>query len=148
VIKRVDLTNIKNNIMDSDYKGALLTSKEHVAWLNKKSSPEIFYHFTEEVVSVFNLCIYMHRQTCLARSVNENIIKLTNSGLMESWMKAYVDTSYLKLRKDEQPKELSIEKLVGAYKLLIYGLAISLSVFIVELICVRIQCLHRVMRYL
>ncbi|KAG5675518.1 hypothetical protein PVAND_005414 [Polypedilum vanderplanki] len=145
IIERGDFPKIKDKLMDSNYKAGVLGSEEHVAWLNQKETPEKFYHYTEEVVSVFNLCIYMHRQTCLAHNVNENIIKLTNSGLMESWKKKFVDRSYLKLRINEEPKQLDNEKLAGAYKLLIYGLIISFIVFIVELISFRFKCLHRVM---
>jgi hypothetical protein len=75
-------------------------------------------------------------------------MKLTSSGLMESWAKAFVDKSHLKLQKDEEPKSLDFEKLAGTYKLLFYGLVLSSIVFFLEIIASKIKILDRLMKNL
>lgn len=146
--KREQLGGIQEKLSHSEFKGALLSSEDHIAFINEKVSPNLFYHYTEEIVSVFNLCFYMHKQSCLTHEVNGNIMKLTSSGLIQSWAKIFADRSYLIPKLDISPKQLDNSKLNGAYMLLIYGFGFSLFVFIIEILCYRIKCLHRVMKNL
>jgi hypothetical protein len=102
-IQRVQLFEYQQLLLDPTFKGALLSSEDHIAYLNQKNFPETFFHSANEVFSSFNLCIYMHRQSCLNQKINENILSLQSNGLMQIWAGQFVDYSYLKERTVSEP---------------------------------------------
>lgn len=144
-IERFQLPEVRNELLDSEFKGALLSSEEHLAYLNAQVSPHKFYHKAEEIVFVFNLCLYLHRQSCLTEEINQNIIKFQSNGLMEAWSKEFVDRSFLKERIFTQPKILKIEQLYGAYELLAFGLLLSVVAFLIELLSRHVPVMHKFM---
>ena len=139
---------MQKTLLDPDFKGALLSSNDHIAYLNRKSFPKYFFHSAQEIVSSFNLCIYMHRQSCLAQKINENILSLQSNGLMVTWSKKFVDYSYLKEKTTNEPKVLVFHQLLGAFELLTLGFAISLLSFIVEIISIKASFLRRLVKKL
>lgn len=143
VIHRKDLLETQQLLLDASSNGALLSSEEHVAFLNAKNFPKNFSHYAGEVFFVFNLCIYLHQQSCLEEQINQNIIMFRSNGLLDSWVKEVVDKSYLKERKTKEPKVLVNEQLFGAYELLAIGLVLGASAFIVELCSTQFPNLKR-----
>jgi hypothetical protein len=135
-------------LLDDAFKGALLSSEEHVAYNNERVFPKAFYHTAEEIIFSFNLCIYMHLQSCLAEEINENILKLQSSGLMETWASNFVDKTYLKEKIISGPKAMVIEQLSGAYELLTIGLVLSFTAFVVEIISAKFSFLRTFMKKL
>lgn len=133
-------------LLNHNFKGALLSSQDHIAFLNQGAFPKAFFHSAEEIVSSFNLCIYLHRQSCLAQRINENILALQSNGLMMTWAKKFVDYSYLKEKTVSEPKVLVFEQLRGAYELLAIGLALSFFVFLLEVLSIRVRCLRKLLR--
>lgn len=121
----------------------MLSSEDHLAFLNHQVFPEEYYHYAEEVVSVFNLCIYLHRQSCLTRDVDNYILKFRSVGLLDNWVKKFVDRSYLKERTSTGPKVLVNEQLVGAYELLGFGMASGAIIFMVEVISTYFHSLRK-----
>ena len=135
VVNRSELSPLQRKLADPTFsKGALLSSEEHVAWLNSILTPYSFLNYAREVVSGFNLCVYTHIQSCLTQEINKNLINIFNSGLLNSWTKKFVDRSFLMRITDLRPHKLSFDKLSGAYDVLIIGLSISFLVFICEII--------------
>ena len=126
-------------VLDPDFKGAILSSEDHIAYMNEKASPKSFFHSSQEIVSSFNLCIYMHRKSCLVQKINENILSLQSNGLMVTWSKNFVDYSYLKEKTFNEPKVLVIDQLFGAFELLALGIAISFLSFVVEVISIKLS---------
>lgn len=90
----------------------------------------------------------MHRQSCLAEVINKIVLVLRSNGIMDSWAKQFVDRSYLKERVISEPKVLVLRQLFGAYELLITGLIMSFTAFMLELISFRIFFLKMFVRKL
>ncbi|KAL7040767.1 hypothetical protein ACKWTF_000511 [Chironomus riparius] len=135
VINRSELSPLQRKLAHPDFsKGALLSSEEHVAWLNSILTPYSFLNYAKEVVSGFNLCIYTHIQSCLTQQINRNLMNVFNSGLINSWAKLFVDRSFLIRKIDQYPRKLDLEKMSGAFKVLIIGLSMSILLFIFEII--------------
>lgn len=130
-------------LLDPEFKGALLSSEEHIAYLNMKS--EDFHHHSKEIVYTFNLAIYMHRQSCLTQQINEQILSLTSNGLLQAWAQGFVDNSYLVENKEKGQKRLTNNQLLGAYELLALGLAISFCAFLLEFCSQYIRCFRRLL---
>lgn len=133
-IERKSLKELQQYLLDPDFKGALLSSEEHIAYLNQDVFPKAFYHSAQEILFSFNLCIYMHRQSCLVEEINQIILALRSNGILKASAKQFVDRSYLKERVFSEPKVLVLQQLLGAYELLIIGLALSFSAFLLEII--------------
>lgn len=144
-IQRDELVTVRDKLLDSEFKGALLSSEEHTAYLNALVFPNQHFRYAPEIVSVFNLCIYLHRQSCIAQEINLNILNFKSNGLLQAWEKEFVDRSYLVERKIVEPKVLKIEQLLGAYELLAIGLSLSFSVFLIELCSSKLSCMRRIM---
>jgi hypothetical protein len=123
----------------------LLSSEEHTAYLNEEVFPELYYHFADEVISVFNLCIYLHRQSCLTEEINQHILNFKSNGLMQAWVAKFVDRKYLKENVVSEPKPMVNLQLLGAYEMLVAGLIFSISVFLFELLSFRKAKLRRIM---
>lgn len=134
IINRSELAPLQRKLADPNFlRGALLSSEEHVAWLNSILTPYSFLNYAQEVVSAFNLCIYTHMQSCLTQEINKNLRSIFDSGLLNSWTNRFVDRSYLIRKTDASPKKLDIEKMLGAFEVLIIGLFLSSLLFFCEM---------------
>lgn len=123
---------MRENILNADFKGALLSSEEHVAFSNKAGFPDKFFHHTEEVFFVFNLVIFMHRLSCLTEEINRYILNFGSNGLLNKWMEEFVDNSYLKEKIVILPKRLEFNQLLGSFEVLGIGLTLSAITFVLE----------------
>lgn len=137
-IHRSELATTRDKLHNADFKGVLLSSEEHTAYQNREVFPQKFFHHVPEIVSVFNLCIYLHRQSCLTQQINENILNFLSNGLMGQWVSGFVDRKYLTEWKTSEPKVLQNYQLAGAYQLLAFGLLLSSFVFIIEKCSTRV----------
>lgn len=123
---------MREKLVDADFKGGLLSSEEHVAFSNKAGAPNKFFHHTDEVFFVFNLVIFLHRQSCLTEEINRYILIFGSNGLLEKWMSEFVDMSYLRKRVVDTPKKLEFDQLLGSFELLGIGLSLSAIAFVLE----------------
>lgn len=123
---------MREKLVDADFKGGLLSSEEHVAFSNKAGAPNKFFHHTDEVFFVFNLVVFLHRQSCLTEEINRYILIFGSNGLLEKWMSEFVDMSYLKKRVVDTPKKLEFDQLLGSFELLGIGLSLSVIAFVLE----------------
>lgn len=144
-IERYQLEKLNGDLLDSEFKGGLLSSEEHTAYLNAEVFPDKYFHCADEVVSTFNLCIYMHRQSCLSEEINQYILSFKSTGLLDAWVKKFVDRKYLKERVTSEPKVLVNEQLLGTYEVLVFGLLLASLVFLLEVCSVHVYALRRLL---
>lgn len=122
-------------LLGSDFKGAFVSSEDHVAYWNKLGFPNEFYTICNTKIKVINLCIYMRKNSCLTAEINRQILGFNANGLMRIWALQYIDRAYLKERvKDPEPQQLQINQLLGGFQLYAGGIAIGFVVFILEII--------------
>lgn len=126
----------------------MLSSEEHVAYLNVQASPHRFYKTSPDVVFSFNLVIYMQKQSCLEQEFNDQILALTGGGFLDSWALRFINRDHMKELNDHQPTKLNMSQLSGGYELLISGLLIATVVFLMELLSYRIKLLRYFMNHL
>lgn len=134
IIERKEIAGVRRNTLDAEFKGALLSSEEHIAFANKAEFPVNFYHHTDEVFFVLNLVIFLHRQSCLTEEINRYILNFGSSGLLDKWMREFVDESYLTQKIVSSPKKLEFEQLLGCFELLAIGFIISGTAFVLEVL--------------
>jgi hypothetical protein len=122
---------------------ALLSTEDLVAYWNQKEFPEHFFNHLPQVISSVNLCLYMHKTSCLTNEINKHIMNFDSNGLMNVWKRFNRDRSYLKKKKIvEGPQKLTMENLEGAFTFLLIGQVGALLFFIVELIWKQIMNVH------
>lgn len=136
---RTDFSLMFNEVVKPEFKGALLSSVDHIAYRNIQASPHKFFRYAPEIIMTYNIVIYMHKQTCLATQFNSMIMNLMNGGLVHNWATKFIDLKYLKRNPTSKAKSLNFQQLSGAFQLFAAGLLLSLFVFLYEKYSTRAQ---------
>lgn len=136
----VDFYAMFNKLLDPEFKGALMSTKDHIAYRNIISAPDKFFRIAPEIISTYSIVIYMHKQTCLARQIDHKIIDLVTGGFIDLWASTFTDKKYLKRKSKSRANALTFEQLSGAFQLLITGLIICVIIFLCELMIMRVKC--------
>ncbi|CRK97644.1 CLUMA_CG011029, isoform A [Clunio marinus] len=132
-IPRTMLSEIHVHLLQPEFKGALLSSEEHLSYLNMKSFPEKYYHHSKQIFYVFNLCIYLHRQSCFTEEINQHLLKFASNGLIDVWASQFIDKKCLTEKVSTLPTQLTNEKLLATYEILFVGFLMSFIIFIAEM---------------
>lgn len=122
-----------DEVIHPDFKGALLTSIDHLAYRNTLAFPNRFYRHAPEFIMTNNIVIFMHKQSCLAPEMDKTIIYLVSGGLVQTWAASFIDPNFIKRKTSSKAVALNMDQLYGAFQLLAAGLAISLFTFILEI---------------
>lgn len=125
-------------VLDPEFKGAVLTSKDHLAYRNIIAFPRFFRH-APETIFTNNIVVYMRKQACLSHQINQIIINSLNGGLIQTWASHYIDKNFLNHKRSPKAVALKMQQLLGAFQLLILGLFISLAFFVGEKISPQIK---------
>jgi hypothetical protein len=138
-----------DRVIDPDFKGAVLSTKDHLAYRNILIAPKRFYHHAEEVIMTRNIVIYMTKQSSLAYEIDETILYLMNGGFINIWISMIINDDFLKNKMSVKIFPLTVNHLIGAFQILISGLIVSVLLFMVELLSRASQKLiSRVFAYL
>lgn len=128
-----------NEVVDSEFKGGLLTSIDHIAYRNIQASPHKFFSHAPEVIMTYNIVIYMHKQTCLIDEMNSKIKMLQSAGLVKNWASKLIDPMYLRRLSTSKTHSLGFRELSGPFIIHIVGLLMSLFIFVYEKVLKPIQ---------
>ena len=129
-----EFTQKFNEVIYSDFKGVLLTSKDHLAYRNIQAYPDKFFNHAPETIFSTNIVIYMPKQSCLAQEVDKSIIYLVTGGFIRKWASMFIDQNYLKYQDETKANGLKMKQLFGAFQLLCLGLIISFLSLILEVL--------------
>lgn len=135
----LNFTKMFGKIDDPTFKGALLTSEDHLAYRNILAFPNQYYRHAKETIMTNNIVIYMHKQSCLSRQIDQMVVNLVNGGLTQTWAGRFIDPNFLKRKISNKAVALNIDQLYGAFQLLAAGLALSCVIFLVENFSVGFQ---------
>jgi hypothetical protein len=118
---------------DPNFESAFLSSESHLAYRNKMAFPDYMDYAPESVFTV-NLVIYMQRDSCLKRSIDNILINLVCSGLINKWASYWIDSKYMKEPQQKSLQTLSLDQLMGALELLGIGLSAGFVAFCFEIL--------------
>jgi hypothetical protein len=138
-VQPLEFGKMFGEVVNPEFKGALLTSEDHLAYRNIQASPNVFFRHATESIMTYNIAIYMHKQSCLSYQFNQMIVNLVSAGLVQNWASKYIDKSFLKRKSVSKAVGLNMPQLLGAFQLLVTGLVISFFVFILETFSVRLK---------
>lgn len=130
-------------LQQHDAKLTILASEDHVAYWNKDDYPNVFFNMCKEKLTAINLCLFLHKTSCLTAEMSKYILDFSANGFIKLFQNLYIDKSYLNEKfLDSGPKALTMEHLRGALYFLFGGLVISLSCFIAEIFYYRIKAVE------
>lgn len=126
-----------DNVLDSEFKGAFMSSKDHIAYKNLVKGK--YYRHASEVIATYNIVIYMHKQSCLAKEIDQKVINLANGGIIRQWASKFTDAMYFSQKTKSKTVALNLKQLSGAFQLLLAGLVVSVITFSLEIITIKIK---------
>lgn len=129
-----NFVKLYSEILSPDFRGALLSSSEHLAYRNVKNYPERYYNHAPEVVFKSNLVIYFVKDTCFKKQVDMLIVRLLNGGFLSQWASNFIDNHFLTQRKAKQAVALNMKQLEGCFQVFSVGLTLSCVVFVLEML--------------
>lgn len=142
-INMSEFNTMIDQIIDPEFKGAMLTSEDHLAYRNIKAFPDRYYRHASEVIFTNNLVIFMTKNSCLANEVDQIINMLVSGGFIKIWASHYIDANFLKRRSSSKAVSLKMTQVLGSFELLIFGFAASFVIFAFEIVFNRFKRLKK-----
>ena len=141
-----EANNYRFKLLDSNFKGTLLTSEDHTAYWNQLNHSKDFFHILESRLTTFNLVILFPKRTCLTPEVNSIILSFYANGFMHEMGSFFIDKKYL-IEPVVVPEtdELDINELAGGFQLFACGVFICIGVFLLELLSKRSVIAKRIL---
>lgn len=87
-----------------------------------------------EDVMVFKICIYLAKHSYLVDQLDEVLVWIQGSGLIERWKHLQLDVDYFRRSLVEEDELLNLPELQVAFAIVILGLALATLVFMGELL--------------
>lgn len=112
------------------YGGSLL----RILYLNQEKPKDKRFKICKDVVATIPIVIFTKQDFYLMDELNEKIVFLRASGLIEYWQFQDIDKDFLNFKESCEPKVLTLTILEGCFHILLIGWFGSLIAFIFELI--------------
>lgn len=140
-----DANSFRFKLLDSNFKGTLLTSEDHTAYWNQLNHSKDFFHILDSRLTTFNLCILFPKQTCLTPEVNDKILAFYANGFMHQMSSNFINKKYLKEPVAvPETNQLDMNELSGGFQLFACGICISICIFLLELLSKRFVNARRI----
>ena len=130
---------------DPHFPGAMTSSMDLVLYNNAKTWGTHLLQFCKEILYSHQFVIYFQKNSYLVTAINEVIESLQTNGLISHWRSQTMNIKYLKgPPKTKEPKKLEMEQMAGGIYLFCGGLIASFTVFLIELISIRINYVRNI----
>ena len=127
-----DFNRLTFETLNSDFKGALLSTEDHLAWRNIEASPDHYFRHAPEIIFTNNIVVYLAKHSCLTKQFNRVINNLLNGGLFKYWASKFIDKAFLKHKTVTNAVPLTMNQLNGCFEILVFGLLVSILAFSAE----------------
>ncbi|XP_062539200.1 uncharacterized protein LOC134207510 [Armigeres subalbatus] len=117
---------------------AILLSVDRVAHYNKFNPANQFIKIIRDTMFRYHMTIFYPKNSLLKFAFDMEVLKLSQSGLLELWASRYGDYNFHRMMEQtEFIKPLAIEHLIGAFEIHVVLLAVSVIVFLLEAIATK-----------
>lgn len=152
-------------LLDTNFKGAYLTTEASVAYYNMKhiTNNKIVVRPTlDRVLLMVNkgtfkgilisqkwfqpMCIYFRKHSCLTDAFDEQINIYTDSGLMDNWVSQFSQKKYVRFTSTENQRshqKLQLLQLEGTFRLCLCMTCITIFIFFLELLSKKILIIRK-----
>lgn len=138
-----DLVMLRNRSM----RAVLQTTAETVTSFNNLHYRDEPILRTKQRLFFMAYTIYFQKNSCLVRTFNMEIEKLLTHGLISSWVSSFIETKSTIISSASVAKPLNVRQFGGIFIISIILYAISIFVFILEIMSVRIHRIREVIEY-
>jgi hypothetical protein len=115
-----------------------VSSTDEVLYLNKLNHKNFTYKVLKEKIINVPTVFYLKKGSYLTEIINEKINIFKSTGLIDYWIKKYLDPKYFKVKEGEKgPTKLVFKELLGTFQLYSVGIVLSTLAFIYEMIKFR-----------
>lgn len=126
------------------------SSLEQVLYINKMNYKDFTLTVCKEYLFTYLYGIYFRKNSYLVHMFNRKIALFKTSGLIDFWASDFISMKFLKVQiETSEPKQLSIQELLGGFEVLFLGMAIGVTLFVIEVISntYRIKFLQKIFRF-
>lgn len=139
-IFRIDIVNVDiltklERFHDSDINGVVLSNYMSWEYFNLVNSPHRRLGFTLDRLFMYCPAFYFPKKSVLRRIFNEELHRLQETGLIEHWMKKYMDER--KMIPNQRPQKCQISRISAAFEISFVMYSISVFIFTLELLSYR-----------
>jgi hypothetical protein len=128
-------------------RAAFMATMTDVINENKKNENKFSLVVCKETVLMHYLVMYFSRNFYLVDSINRKISSFLSSGIMSHLIEKYVDLRYWNVKSVKKgPQKLTIEHLRGTFNLWIIVNVISILIFLMEVLLMKLHEVEQRMR--
>jgi hypothetical protein len=102
-------------------------------------SRENFGIICKEILMTIPVVIYMRKDFYLLDALNEKIKALKAAGLIEFWNYENIDKKLIHVRKENEPKILTVDLIIGCFYLLFFGMVLSVLAYLLEIMMLKVR---------
>ncbi len=124
------------------FKGAYLASKDSALYYNNEVRQNFTLKICKEILFNRQFGIYFQKNTFLREIFDEMLHKLLQHGFIEEWVSYYTVSDFDDFPPKE-PRQIKLKELFGVFKLFLFGVVLSFSVFCLELLSRKYWVLKR-----
>lgn len=152
IITPNELKEMMNKTLDTSFKGGLMITLSQVLYMNQVNYKHYLYkvckvirteqrhlnllkcfHF-QEYYTMAPVVIYFPKNSYLRENISRKLAIFESSGLIKFWASTHMDMKYLNFKFNYLgPKKLSLIHLSGTIQMLVGGLILAFSSFILEI---------------
>lgn len=140
LIKPDEVEKYMERTFESDFHGGVAITSDELLYLNKINAKNFSYRVCKEHLYTVSNGLLFQKNSYLIGAFDRIILRLHSNGLLNYWIKKYIDSSYYNVKElPQMPSKLSLNHLLGSFQIWLSGILIALFSFIFELIYFKIQ---------
>lgn len=131
----VDILTKLEQFHDNDINGVVLSNYMSWEYFNLINSPRRRLGFTLDRLFMYCPAFFFPKKSVLKRVFNKELLRLQEMGLIEHWMKKYMDKR--KMIPNQHPQQFQMSHFSAAFEISFVLYLISMFIFILELLSYR-----------
>lgn len=130
-MKDIDL--FRNKTRDPSFKGAIFNYMTQILYLNQLNHKNFTYKICREQFLTNQMVFYWHKDFYLLNEFDDKITALAENGLIDQWMKTYINSRYMNLKEPKRgPMPLNFYHLLGSFEVFVGGVLVAGTCFLLE----------------
>lgn len=141
IIPSANIPQYDNAIRWGQLRGSRVSNYEKVLYDNSKFSDGRYFRMVRQRLYNYALSVAMRINSCLTKPFDDTILELNANGLVQAWVKKYIDRKYASVPEPvDELRKLSVGQLTGAFQVWMIGLCVGVLVFAIEVVKGFLEC--------
>lgn len=126
--------DVFRNLTSDNFNGAYLAISQIVDYFNFINFPNVNILKSKRELQMTPFCMFFRKHSCLLQTFDDQILRLTSSGLMQSWSRQYQIPQFHRENQMEPAKTLKFNQISGVITVCIWLTVASIVVFVLEIL--------------